>query len=555
MGRHRANSEQIIPDTADRHQLRQLSEVVKFTALAAMLAIFFDAAIGHAMICGNDPYWTYWVTDTLLMATVFGLGTMWLGIGLGRGALITGVHVTLLTIYYWTLSPIGLPSHAEWLDLEHTWVTGLPVHLAVYYLGYVTALWLWNRRAAAKRHQQQSQSSLLRAGVAVLAATAAIVVITGIVQTIAFQEFPGVTWFIVRIAVAFPFSIAWWMMAGTDRAAALGGGIALGLLLTTYSHFLSPTGLPSGPIRLLASDSPPAVVHWLTYRQEFLVMLPITALVATLAYLIVARRHETGVKEASTPAARLPVLGVGGAGAFLAILGIAAAPYLGPDAHRVSLDSAGMANIERNTGDGIVLERASAKLRLTLQNRNTHRTPLAPHDTIDLVANVRGADGAVYDIRSTRPLVADPQGRFTTWQGVAFGKWHGGRSGIGLSELPPIYSNVLAFALASIRAEGLLIASEVPVQVMATRGDARQLLLQVGDPLERSAGIPNGSFRVAWRDFTGGHSSASKYARYAFGGAFLFVLLAGAWGMARRELDPNGQMGSRSNATGIGRGH
>lgn len=90
MGRHRANSEQIIPDTADRHQLRQLSEVVKFTALAAMLAIFFDAAIGHAMIWGNDPYWTYWVTDTLLMATVFGLGTMWLGIGLGRGALITG---------------------------------------------------------------------------------------------------------------------------------------------------------------------------------------------------------------------------------------------------------------------------------------------------------------------------------------------------------------------------------------------------------------------------------------------------------------------------------
>ena len=50
-----------------------LSEVCKFTAMAALLAIFVDAAIGHAMLWGNDPYWTYWVTDTLLMATVFGI--------------------------------------------------------------------------------------------------------------------------------------------------------------------------------------------------------------------------------------------------------------------------------------------------------------------------------------------------------------------------------------------------------------------------------------------------------------------------------------------------
>ena len=87
-------------------------------ALAALLAIFFDAAIAHAMLWGNDPYWTYWVTDTLLMATVFGIGTMLFGIGMGRGAVITAFHVLLLTIYYWTLSPIGLPSQPEWLDLE-----------------------------------------------------------------------------------------------------------------------------------------------------------------------------------------------------------------------------------------------------------------------------------------------------------------------------------------------------------------------------------------------------------------------------------------------------
>lgn len=64
-----------------------LSALFKFTALASLFAIFADAAIAHAMLWGNDPYWTYWVTDTLLMATVFGLGTAWVGIGAGRGSI------------------------------------------------------------------------------------------------------------------------------------------------------------------------------------------------------------------------------------------------------------------------------------------------------------------------------------------------------------------------------------------------------------------------------------------------------------------------------------
>ena len=128
-----------------------VSDLLKFTGLAALLAIFMDAAVAHAMLWGNDPYWTYWVTDTLLMATVFGLGTAWFGMGLIRGAAITAVHVTLLTVYYWSLSPIGLPGHPEWLDLEHTWLTGLPVHFAVYYLGYVLALGLWQRRVLEDR--------------------------------------------------------------------------------------------------------------------------------------------------------------------------------------------------------------------------------------------------------------------------------------------------------------------------------------------------------------------------------------------------------------------
>ncbi len=52
-----------------------LMGVVKFTFLATLFAMFGHAAIVHAMLCENDPYWTYWITDSLLMATVFGVGT------------------------------------------------------------------------------------------------------------------------------------------------------------------------------------------------------------------------------------------------------------------------------------------------------------------------------------------------------------------------------------------------------------------------------------------------------------------------------------------------
>ena len=293
---------------AETFQPRTLSEVVKFTALAALLAIFLDAAIAHAMLWGNDPYWTYWVTDTLLMATVFGIGTMLFGIGMGRGAIITGVHVLALTIYYWTLSPIGLPSQPEWLDLERTWITGLPVHLAVYYMGYLGAMWLWGRRRSRAAAPDHNGRSLAEVAVAALAVAVGVVVVTGIVQALLLQEFMGLTWFVMRIAVAVPFTIAWWMLAGTDRTAAAVGGIVFAFLLTTYSHYLGPVGLPTEPARLWAENSPPAAVHWLSYREEFLVMLPLTAIVAVIGFCLASRWF--GYK-AEAPEARGPLVAGG----------------------------------------------------------------------------------------------------------------------------------------------------------------------------------------------------------------------------------------------------
>src|SRR5581483_6581250 len=98
----------------------ETAETAKLTAAVALLAILADAGLGHGLLWENDPYWTYWVTKTFLIATVFGVGTALVGAGPGRGAAITVVHTVVLTVYYWSLSPVGLPSHPQWLDLEHT---------------------------------------------------------------------------------------------------------------------------------------------------------------------------------------------------------------------------------------------------------------------------------------------------------------------------------------------------------------------------------------------------------------------------------------------------
>ncbi|HWC33068.1 MAG TPA: hypothetical protein VG709_08075, partial [Actinomycetota bacterium] len=173
-------------------------DVAKFTALVALLAIFSDAALGHGLTWENDPYWTYWVTKTFLIATVFGLGTAWVGIGAGRGAAITLVHTVVLTVYYWTLSPIGLPSSPVWLDLEHTWITGVPIHFAVIYLGYLAALWLWRRRGAADVEERTDRAPF---GTSALVVGLAITIAAGGIASLALTDFPGVTWFLTRVLI------------------------------------------------------------------------------------------------------------------------------------------------------------------------------------------------------------------------------------------------------------------------------------------------------------------------------------------------------------------
>jgi hypothetical protein len=505
----------------DRFQT--VGDLAKFTGAVALFAILADAAVGHALLWENDPYWTYWITKTFLIATVFGLGTAWLGASAARGAAITAVHTLVLTVYYWSLSPIGLPSHPEWLDLEHTWVTGLPVHFGVIYLGYLGALWLWRRRAVVAETGDDTAGSVASDAGRALAVGAAIVVVAGLLEAAAVGTFPGVTFFVVRLLIAVPFTLAWWAAAGRDRAAAVGGGVTLSLVLATYSHFLGPVGLPDTNLRLLAEDPPPATVHWLSYRDEFLVALPITLVVSVATFLLAsAWRSERGwTRVALSPRQWLAsVIAVVGLVALGSIAWSQAGP--GSDVAVVTADRDAM--VERGAYYRGEMVAASGTLRLVAENANPRVTPLPPHDRVDLTASITHPDGTRYDIRATEPMIDDPLGRFGTWWGVGFDRWHHGRSGIGTSLVGPVRSHVAVFALGEVRADGRVLATGVPMHAMTM--DDGSIELDVGDPAAPIPALPDGHLRTMWSAFSGGSPESPERARNALGTGVLVALLA-----------------------------
>jgi hypothetical protein len=484
--------------------------VAKFTTLVALLAILSDAALGHGLLWENDPYWTYWVTKTFLIATVFGLGTAWLGTGVGRGAVITLVHTIVLTVYYWTLSPIGLPSHPSWLDLEHTWLTGVPVHFAVIYLGYLTALWIWRRRPLEDGSPGADALAALVAGVA-------IVVVAGLLAALALDDFPGVTWFVVRLLITVPFLLLWWAAAGRDWPAAVGGAITLALIWGVYGHFLSPSGLPDFPLRITAEAPPPANVEWLDYRELWLISVPIYLLVSGLV-LAAAVPLVARVRLAAVPAAG--VLAIVAAPLLIAI------PFVDAGGDDARLEGTGQAQVERGAWYSDEFTGTEAAITVVAEDRGGRVTPLPPHDEVRLEARVVHPDGATYEVAADQPMVDDPLGRHGTWWGVGLDEWHHGESGIGSDRLPAIHSEVALFAVGEVRRDGELVAAGAPVHVMtADQGLPGRLELNVGDEATPVVGLPDGRLRVVWADFTGGGQKDPTWARYSVGTIALATLL------------------------------
>jgi hypothetical protein len=493
-------------------------EVAKFTAAVALFAIFADAAIGHGLLWENDPYWTYWITKTFLIATVFGLGTAWFGVGIGRGAIITAVHTVVLTVYYWSFSPIGLPSSPEWLDLEHTWITGMPVHFGVIYLGYLVALWIWRRRTTNEQDERPGGQAS-----AALAVSLTVVVLAGGIAALVLGDFPGFTWYLVRLLLTVPFVLGWWAFAGRDRVAAVVGGVVLAFIWVTYSHFLGPIGLPDTPLRIFEEAPPKATASWLDYRENWLISLPIY-LVVSIAVLFVAAPSRPRNGSNDKPIALLAVTSL--VAVAVIVLGVVAYASNPPGGDTATVSASGQARVEEGAWYSDGFQDVSASLELDARDRAARVTPLPPHDLLTITASVDHPDGSTYDVTVDSPMVSDPLGRHTTWWGVGLHHWHHGRSGIGTDALPPILSEVAVFGVGEIAVDGETIAASVPVHAMtAEDGLPGRLELDIGDPDVAVPGLPDGHLRVIWDDYDGSAGQGPKRSRNALGTSVLFGFL------------------------------
>ena len=507
----------------DRSHRLTAAEVSRFTAVVAILAIFADAAVGHGLTWENDPYWTYWITKTFLIATVFGLGTAWFGIGVLRGALITAVHTVVLTVYYWTFSPIGLPSSPEWLDLEHTWVTGLPIHFGVIYLGYLLALWLWRRREAIP----DDEASIPR-GTSSLLTAVGVVVLSGGLASLLLGDFPGFTWFLVRLLLTVPFLLWWWAWAGRDRTSAVVGGIVLAFVWATYSQFLGPVGLPDAPLRILDASPPPATVEWLDYRQLWLVSFPVY-LVTMVGVLLVASTR--GVRNGGRPmTAALAVA------ALLFVTGATSEQTLDQEGTDASLTASGDLQVETGAFYSNSFQSGTGDITVEAEDMGSRVTPLPPHDKLSIAATVSSGEDE-YEVTVEEPMVSHPLGEHTTWWGIGLDVEHHGESGIGTDELPSIKSELAVFGLGEVSLNGDVVAVGVPVHVMTAESgfpDGAHLELDVGMEGMELPGLPAGHLRVLWSDYQA-QIEDSHSPRYAIGGLILVLLLGATLMLVRRE--------------------
>ncbi len=227
-------------------------DIIKFSFLVGLCAIFIDAVIAHGLFWENDPYWTYWVTKTLLIITVFGLGSSVIGIGLKQGLMLTVIHTLILEVYYDVFAPIGLPQEPQWLSLNDLWGVGVVTHYLAILAGYLIALWLW-RRAHNEQAFRFTNPKMLTL-TALLSALLLIVLDGVITQGIIVHHFFGWTFFVQHLLISFVFLFFWFTYSGLDTISTLVGALLLSLIWLAYSLYLGPIGLPLHPPTYLSSS-------------------------------------------------------------------------------------------------------------------------------------------------------------------------------------------------------------------------------------------------------------------------------------------------------------
>jgi hypothetical protein len=376
----------------------------------------------------------------------------------------------------------------------------------------------------ARRRRAAAPPGFAALGVGVL-----IVIVAGGLASAALGEFPGATWFVVRLLITVVFLMGWWTVVGRDVAASVVGGVMLALVWATYGQFLGPVGLPDTPLRIFTAAPPPVQVHWLGYTQLWGISFPLY-LVTMVGILVVTSRPVLAGRFAW----RRPLAaGV----ALIGLLLLTGASITGQSAGETArISASGTAQFEIGAFYGNRFSPASGRISITATDQGGRVSPLPPHDGLTITATVTAA-GHVYDVTATKPIVDDPLGRFTTWWGVGLLVWHHGQSGIGTARIPEMESDLAVFGVGDVSKDDASLASGVPVHVMtAEPGDlagGERLELDVGDPqIGPIAGLPGDHPRVLWNSYSGSVPSDFNVTRYVWGSLALVALIGAALWLA-----------------------
>lgn len=461
-------------------------ETAKFGVLVGLGAIFIDAVIAHGLFWENDPYWNYWITKSFLIATVFIIGTAFLGVGIAQGAVITVVHTAILEIYYEWLAPVGLPQEPEWLDDKHLWTTGIPAHYLSILTGYLIALWVWRRGAASVSTGARSKGSATADGrsetaaglvVSALLTTIVILVLSGIItHALLLGRFPGITYFVQHLLVGFVFVFLWSAYVGMGGSGWIVGALMLALVWVSYGMYLGPTGLPQK-------------VHYLGYEDLWFRAFPgdfAAALVGMFASTKLWRLSpRTGVFAA--PALALILLAPEKAEAKPKGMP-ASASAQGP-AHRV---------VGANPVDMARTVPASGSFQLEVVESGNRWSHIQSKDWVRLLAEFTAPEGQ-YRVIVDQPMPRHPRGKYTTWNGVAFNHDMHGETGIGTDKLPLMEPEISIYGWGKLYRNGQLLTAMTPVHAMvSSKEPLAGVMLEIDTEEKLIKDVPGGYINIHW---------------------------------------------------------
>jgi hypothetical protein len=508
-------------------------DTLKFGITVGFAAIFFDASIAHGLFWENDPYWTYWVTKTFLIISVFAFGTAFLGIGIRQGLLVTAAHTLVLEVHYQWFAPVGLPQEPEWLDFNHVWITGVPAHYLSILAGYLFALWMWRRRLDAARASLPSPDSEVDGRpTALLAASGAVLLVLldgALSQGLVQRHFPGLTFFLERLLIAFVFVFAWAVFVRFDVAGWLVGSLMLGLAWTTYSMYLGPQGLPT--------HTP----SYLGYKDLWFKEFPGGVLAALLGLALTTwalrPRLLRWTSNFRTHEVRGSVQHLLLLGAFAA-LAAASPPTNAAEGLSASASAQGSAMmvVGPNPVDMDSTQPANGSIEISVVDLGNRWSHVQNTDVMDVIARF-SADGSRYEVHIDKAMPRHPLGRYTTWSGVAYNHEMHGDTGIGTNKLPKMKPEIALYGWASVSRDGAVISKMAPAHVMVTtKGSMRGVMLEVDTEEKTLPGLPNGYLTVMWHEIRALTMPTTEIrVRQAIGWLAMVLVVAVFWILAARE--------------------